>query len=105
MYKLENIEELDKFIESNPKILLIISTEGCSVCDSILYKIDKDIKIGDNISFAFVKANEVKEVKGKFLIFTAPVILLLNEGKEISRQARFIKFDQLEKDLEYLFKL
>lgn len=105
MDKITSMDELNKFIESNSKVLLLVSTEGCTVCDSVLYKINKDIKIEDNIKFAFVKADEVKEVKGKYLIFTAPVILLLYEGREIARQARFIKFDLLENDLEYLSEL
>ncbi len=42
------------------------------------------------------------QLQGRFLAFSAPLVLLLKNGREFSRQARFIDFDILKRDIEYL---
>ncbi|WP_245830926.1 thioredoxin family protein [Sediminibacillus massiliensis] len=40
-----------------------------------------------------VNVEEVPEAAGYFMAFTAPVLLLYNNGKEILREARFVPMD------------
>ena len=39
---------------------------------------------------------EVPEIAGQLSLFTAPVVLLFNEGKEYARFARFIRMEELK---------
>ncbi|SHI91309.1 hypothetical protein SAMN02745751_01312 [Dethiosulfatibacter aminovorans DSM 17477] len=56
----------------------------------------------DSLETALVKVEDLPQVKGRFLAFSAPLVVLLMNGREVSRQARFIDFDLLEKDVVYM---
>ena len=52
------------------------------------------------IPFYKVNVAEVPEIAGQLSLFTAPVVLLFNEGKEYARFARFIQMEELKSRLE-----
>lgn len=52
------------------------------------------------IPFYKLNAVEVPEIAGQLMLFTAPVVLLFNEGQEYVRFARFIRMEELKRRLE-----
>ncbi|MBN6187192.1 thioredoxin family protein [Aneurinibacillus sp. BA2021] len=57
------------------------------------------------IAGATARIDDIPELAGRFSVFTAPVVLLFAEGKEIVRKARFIVMDELEADIRKYYEL
>jgi hypothetical protein len=58
----------------------------------------------EGLESVLVKVEDLPQVQGKFLAFSAPLIILLKNGMEFSRQARFIDFQSLKRDAECILK-
>ncbi|MFP3886093.1 thioredoxin family protein [Priestia filamentosa] len=57
------------------------------------------------IHLGHVNAYEVEEIAAKYLILTAPTLLLFIDGKESLRTVRFVHFDELEKRIERIYNI
>lgn len=56
----------------------------------------------EGLQSLLVKVEDVPQIKGRFLAFSSPLIVLIKNGKEFSRQARFIDFALLKREAEYI---
>lgn len=95
MEKIKSYEQLLEIIKNEKYFLLYVSMKNCNVC-----KVDKPIveKIleNKNIKSYELEAEKIQEAVGQLSLFSAPVVVLFYEGKEIHRQAKIIDFDELE---------
>jgi len=44
----------------------------------------------------YIQANEMTEAVGQLNLYSAPIVILFYNGKEIHRQARIIDFSELD---------
>lgn len=95
MEQLFSKQQVEAFVEHNPLTLLMLKTQNCSVCEAVQPKVTTLLEGYEHIAGAFVYMEDVPELAGEYMIFTSPVLLLLMEGKEVYRAARFILFDEL----------
>lgn len=95
MEKIKTYDELLEKIKNEEKFLLYIKSEGCSVCKADFPKI-KEIVDKNNYLAYYIQADEISEAVGQLNLYTAPVVILFYNGKEIHRQARFIDFLELD---------
>lgn len=96
------ISSFDEWIEILAKeraLLLFVKTDNCSVCEG-LYPQVLALQTDYAIPFYKVNAAEVPEIAGQLMLFTAPVVLLFNEGQEYVRFARFVRMQELKRRLE-----
>ncbi|MCP8969888.1 thioredoxin family protein [Ectobacillus ponti] len=100
MKRLHNLEQLQQAKQSGPLSLIFVKTSSCSVCDAVLPQVEQLLQRYPAISGHLVSLEEVPQVSGELLVFTAPAILLFAEGKEVLRESRFIIFEQLEEQLQ-----
>lgn len=98
MKQIGSFDEWMEYVERERALLLFVKTDNCSVCEG-LYPQVKALKVGFSIPFYKVNVAEVPEIAGQFSLFTAPVVLLFNEGKEYARFARFIRIEELKRRL------
>lgn len=98
------VHEIDPFIEYNRLSMLYISQDDCSVCHAVYPKLKELLSHYPKIKLAHINANQVEAVAGKFLIFTAPVIILFYDQKEYLREGRFVQFEKLRVQLDQLYK-
>lgn len=105
VYELAAMNEVEAFLEHNKLCLLYVSRPECSVCHALLPKLKKLLADYPHIHFGHVNANQVEAVAAKFLAFTAPTILLIMEQKEYFRAHQFIRFEQLQEQLERIYPL
>jgi hypothetical protein len=56
----------------------------------------------EDLEAVLVKIEDIPQIQGRFLAFSAPLVVLLKNGREFSRQARFIDFTRLKKDAEFI---
>lgn len=95
MEQLFSKQQVEAFVEHNALTLLMLKTQNCSVCEAVQPKVTTLLEGYEHIAGAFVYMEDVPELAGEYMIFTSPVLLLLMEGKEVYRAARFILFDEL----------
>lgn len=94
-----DLNELQQRIQQERICVVFIKTEQCGVCDVVLDKTKSMLTRYPQISSILVNLQELPEVSGAYLVFTAPTILLFVEGKEVYRASRFVVFGELEKTL------
>ncbi len=82
-------------------LLLFVKTDHCSVCDGLLPQVTA---LEEHYPFPFFSVNvsAVPEMAGQLALFTAPVVLLYREGRELARFARFVPMEALQKRLDEL---
>lgn len=100
-----NMLEVKKFIYKNKISLVYISMDNCKVCDAVFFKLQELLNEFPKIKCIFVKANEVPQILGEYLVFTAPTILFFLNGREVFRESRFVQFEKLKNHCEYLEKV
>lgn len=101
MKAIESFEEWDVLVEREAQVVLFVKTENCSVCDGLLPQVEQ---LELNYPFPFYKVNvsTSPQFAGQLGLFTAPVVLLFNEGKEYARFARFVQIEELKRRLQEL---
>lgn len=97
-------EALDKLINQTLSVLYI-SRNGCSVCHALLPKIQQVMGDYPEVEFGHILADDYEEVAGKLSIFTVPVVLIFSEGKELLRDARFIRVEEFRESLDKMTAL
>jgi len=102
--KLHSMEGIQAFILENQLTFLYISRPNCSVCHGLKPQVLKLMEQYPNIKLGHINADEVKEVAGRFSIFTVPVLLLFVEGKEYIREACIVHMDLFNEKLNKIYK-
>ena len=97
---IQTTEQLDNWLRNNKLALLYISKNGCSVCHSLYPQIESMLEEFPAISLGYSVVDNFPNLAGRFLIFTAPVIILFVDGKEYLREARMVHLDQFHYQLQ-----
>ncbi|MGN7357054.1 thioredoxin family protein [Paenibacillus sp. SAF-054] len=100
MQHVGSLQEVKDEIQNNPLTLLLIKTDYCKVCDSVMAKLDTLMPSYPRVNDIYIRMEEALEVSGEYLVFTAPTLILFMEGKEVFRQSRFIVMGDVEKQLD-----
>lgn len=103
--ELFSIEEIEHFVNNHHLAFLYISKTNCSVCHALLPKVQKIMEEFPKIQKAFVNVDNVPDIAGYLSIFTAPVLILYVDGKEVLREARFVHVEQFKKKVEKIYFL
>ncbi len=101
MKRIHSFEEWQQEIEHNPKLLLFVETDHCSVCHGLLPQVEV-LKEDFDIPFYIVNAVGVPEMAGQLSLFSAPVVLLYANEQEYARFARFVPMEELKYRMEEL---
>ncbi|UQD57236.1 co-chaperone YbbN [Flavobacterium sp. K5-23] len=75
-------------IDTYSSILLLISTERCSVCVALDQRIKPWIQdFHPDLTYLKIKLEDFPMLRGELMVFSAPVLLLFQNGKEVVRKA------------------
>ena len=60
--------------------------------------------LADEYEIDIVVINTVQNryIPGQYSVFAAPTVLVMNKGREYLRESRFIDFENIKKNLDYL---
>lgn len=95
------MNELISLLNSKEKLLLLLGTSTCGICDQLDKKIKNiDFILNNKVDYLKINLDEVPLLKGHFMVFSAPTFLFLNNGKEKYRKAGIFSLDQLIYELE-----
>jgi hypothetical protein len=72
-----------------------ISQPGCSICVAV--KPQLEARFGEEVPIYHFDGSKFPEVAGYFQALTAPLVVLLSHGKELTRSARFIDYPAMTK--------
>jgi thiol-disulfide isomerase/thioredoxin len=105
MNELFSIEEIEHFVNNHHLAFLYISKTNCGVCHALLPKIKEVMAEFPKIQMAFVNADDVPNIAGHLSIFTAPVLILYVDGKEVLREARFVHVELFKEKVKKIYFL
>lgn len=100
MNSLNSIDDIKDFIKENKFVMLYFSSDGCSVCDDVLPRLEELLKKHPKVVSAHVEIQNTPSVASVFGIFTIPAVIIFLEEKEIVRQARYINFLELKEKIQ-----
>jgi thioredoxin-like negative regulator of GroEL len=82
-------------IDNYSSILILISTERCSVCVALDQRLKRWIQERfANLEYRKIKLEDFPLLRGELMVFSAPVLLLFQNGKEVFRKAGVFSLDQ-----------
>ncbi|MDG5472534.1 thioredoxin family protein [Jeotgalibacillus sp. ET6] len=98
--EITSLQEAEDAIAGENVLLMYLSKENCSVCHALLPKIQDMMEAFPAIKFYQGDVGKIQEIAGQFSIFTVPGLLLYAEGREVLREARFVRVEELNEKLE-----
>ena len=96
---------LNNLINETDMLLVYFGSNSCSVCHSMLPKVEKLLVKYPKIKGVRVETENSVELSANFSVFTIPVIILFIQGKETIREARIISIDILEQEIKRYYEL
>ena len=95
MKKIEILSELmlDNLKEEG-KYLLYFKTSTCSVCEVMEEKIMDEFEDID-LNMGIIQIETMPKMRGQYLVFSGPTLIVFEGEKEIHRESRFIELDRL----------
>ena len=95
-------EEIQELIENSPLLIAYFSYVGCQVCKVLKPKVQELLKYFTEFEFLYIDTDEHPVLKGQYLVFTVPTIIIFQEGRELKRFSRHISLFILEEYLQQL---
>lgn len=99
MQRLYELSEIKQAIQEHDLVLLLIKTSQCSVCESIQVKAGGLLDSHKAVKGIYVFMEDAPDTAAEFLALSAPTLLLFCQGKEVYRESRFVRFEELEQVL------
>ncbi len=87
---------LDEWLRVERLVIVLFKTQHCSVCDAVQPQLEALLERYPAIKGAYLYMENAPELAATYMIFTSPVVMLMYEGKEVYRAARFVRFAELE---------
>jgi thioredoxin-like negative regulator of GroEL len=97
-----NAEQLFDKINNSETLLAYFSFPQCSVCFSLLPKVENLLKDFATVDFLYVNTREFPAVSGQYLVFAAPTVMLFSNGREVARWSRIFSVDDVRGALHAL---
>ncbi|USB32690.1 thioredoxin family protein [Paenibacillus sp. YPG26] len=105
IHPLTSLDSVGAFLEQHKLSFLYVSRPECNVCHSILPKLRELLEHYPKIHLGHIDASQVEEIAAKYLIFTVPAMLLVIDKKEYIRSDRFVRFENLNQEIEQIYEL
>ncbi len=99
MLSLAGADALDKFLQSGQVVVVLFKTQNCSVCEAVQPQLSVLLEDYPAVQGAYLYMEDAPELAATYMIFTSPVVVIMYEGKEVYRAARFVRFAELEQQV------
>ena len=93
------MDEVQSILEKNEVVIFYISRPDWSVCHALAPKVEQILKNYPEIRPVHINACELPTIAERFMVFSAPAILLFLERKEVMRKAGIISMNELEHEV------
>ncbi|WP_411349122.1 thioredoxin family protein [Paenibacillus sp. WLX2291] len=92
--------QIDQLLQSSLLTIMLFKTKHCSVCEAVQPQLVTHLQQYPHIGSGYLYMEDAPELASAYMIFTSPVVLLFYEGEEVYRAARFIRFAELDQQLQ-----
>ena len=94
---MNEIKSLNEFKETIKKdfVMVIAKSHTCTSCQTILGMMERNVPNIDQIDIYSAYIDDLDEVRGEFLVFSVPTVLIFSEGKELLRESRYIDYNKI----------
>jgi len=92
--------EFQTILHKHSLTLLYFSTPTCNVCKVLRPRVEALLKEEPPWHFQYMNTEESMEIAGQHLIFAVPTLLLMADGREISRLSRHFGMHELEQPVK-----
>ena len=100
-----DIEDFEQDWEDLPFLLLIISNENCNVCKALIKKIQDFLIMFPEVELGYIDSDQIPETVSYFNALSNPLVIFYVEGKEVFREGRFVRMNDLEKVIVRYYNL
>jgi len=104
---METIQEystLEKSIKDNELVFLYVSQPQCSVCLSLLPKVEELMKTYPKIVNYYVDTLKVPVAAGQLSVFSIPTVILFVQGKEHFRIVRNFGLREIKDKIDKIYQ-
>lgn len=101
MITLKSEENLEKYINENNILIVEYTTNICSACSSIEYKIDKYIEKNEDVGGILVPLEMFPFLSSQKNIFSAPTIEVYINQKLTVRKSGYFSLDEILGKISY----
>lgn len=95
------IEYNDKMEINDLNKIYFFKTQDCGVCVGMLEKAKEEFKDYD-INMYLVQVEDNPKLRGEYLIFTGPTILVLKDDAIIAKESGFVNLAKIRDALDYI---
>ncbi len=100
---IESTEHLNTIMNKESTLILFFDTNCWGVGKAIFPRL-KDLAIKYDVKVLSINIESQLEIKGQFLVFSAPTVLIINEQIEELIESGFIDFQKIDRILGSLFR-
>ncbi len=102
MNELLNVESIETFIRDHDIVLIFASMPSCGVCQPLMDKVSHILEQKDakRLHMGHVDLEQVPEAQGLLQVYTAPIILVFVQGKELKRYGAALDIQELKYTVE-----
>ena len=101
---IRTLNELDQIKEDNNLFLLYFGMDTWSVCGGVFPQL-KALAEEYSIKLIDIDMSRSKEIPGQLGVFIVPTKLLIYKGEEKLRESKFIGFDNIRKNIDYILEM
>ncbi len=99
MEHLTNINDIEQALSDHRLCLFYIKAPDCGVCHVMLAKVSRLVEHHPSLYSFYTDITEEPLIAGRFLVYSGPTVLLLEQGREVYRAAQFIDLQDLEQQI------
>ena len=104
---METIQEyaaLVEAIQNEDLVFVYVSQPQCSVCVSLLPKVEELLQQFSKISSYYLNTHEVPVAAGQLSVFSIPTVLFFVQGKEQFRLVRTFGITEIKEKIDRIYE-
>ena len=104
METIQEYEVLEKAIQGKDLVFLYVSQPQCSVCKSLLPKVDELLEDYPKIASYYIDTLQVPIAAGQLSVFSIPTVILFAQGKEYFRLVRTFGLREIDEKIRKVYQ-
>ena len=99
------LNEYQELLQKHSIVIGYFSTETCNVCKVLRPQVRQICEQFDIVHFEYVNIEKAPELRGQYLVFSVPTIIIFVEGWEHKRLNRYMSLQDFENELTRMVKI
>ena len=91
--------EIMKRIAESNLLLTYFSQPVCTVCKTLRPKVEALVAKYPATDFQYINTQIYPGLRGQYLVFAVPTILLFHQGREVKRWSRYLSVEEIRYEL------